>query len=290
MYKANIIKQWTQIIGRIYNVFVSWQVEFTGTLLKMIAELEIPVEYTLPIGAHQFNISNYIDRWITLKFSGDIFCVNCKIKTNKSFFQGYCYPCFLSVPMASECVLRPELCRAHEGVARDMDWAEEHCLSKQYVYLSVTSGLKVGVTRSSQIPTRWIDQGASQAIKLAETPNRYIAGLIEVEMKQYLSDKTAWQWMLKNITDREINLLEEKEKLEEKFPTELKPYYSNDNDITEIEFPVTEYPEKVKSINLEKTPVVSGELTGIKGQYLYFDNERVLNIRKYQGYSIQLSV
>ena len=264
--------------------------DYTGTLIKMEAELGSPVEYILPIGEQYFNISNYLDRWITLKYMGDIYCIKCGRKTNRSFFQGYCYPCFLSAPETSECIIKPELCRAHEGTARDLDWADEHCLKPQYVYLSLTSGLKVGVTRSSQIPARWIDQGAVRAIKLAETPNRYNAGLIEVEMKKYVSDRTAWQRMLKNNVDMEINLIEEKQKLQEKFPQGLRPYFMKDNTITEINYPVKQFPEKLKSINLEKNPVVSGEITGIKGQYLYFDNERVLNVRKYQGFTMQLSV
>ena len=159
---------------------------FNGTLLKMITELTSPIEYYLPIGIQQLAISNYVDRRITINFLGDIFCIKCKRKINRSFAQGYCYPCFLVAPETSKCILKPELCQAQDGISRNQEWSIKHCLSSHFVYLSLTSGIKVGVTRESQIPTRWIDQGAIKAIKLAKTPNRFIAGLIEIEMKQYL--------------------------------------------------------------------------------------------------------
>ena len=180
---------------------------FNGTLLKMITELTSPIEYYLPIGIQQLAISNYVDRRITINFLGDIFCIKCKRKINRSFAQGYCYPCFLVAPETSKCILKPELCQAQDGISRNQEWSNKHCLSPHFVYLSLTSGIKVGVTRESQIPTRWIDQGAIKAIKLAKTPNRLIAGLIEVEMKQYISDRTAWQRMLKNLVDRTTDLL-----------------------------------------------------------------------------------
>ena len=157
------------------------------------------------------------------------------------------------------------------------------------MYLSLTSGIKVGVTRESQIPTRWIDQGAIKAIKLAKTPNRFIAGLIEIEMKQYLSDRTAWQRMLKNLVDETTDLLKTKQNLINKFPDKYTSFVHNDDDIIELNYPIIKYPEKIKSINLDKMPIVSGTLTGIKGQYLYFDNEKVLNIRKHQGYEVDFS-
>ena len=263
--------------------------EYIGKLLKMKTDFNNPVEYSINFEEKNLLISNYVDRWITIKFSGDIHCINCGKKTYKSFSQGYCYPCFISVPETSECIMRPELCRAHEGESRDMDWSKKHCLTSQYVYLSLTSGVKVGVTREKQLYTRWIDQGAVQAIKLAKTPNRYIAGLIELEMKKIVSDRTAWQRMLKNDIDTSINLLEKKNELVSYFSQNLKKHIDKDNNITNIFYPIHEYPQKIISINLDKEYKVSGQLTGIKGQYLFFDNERVLNIRKYQGYRVQIS-
>ena len=53
----------------------------------------------------------------------------------------------------------------------------------------------------------------------------------------------------------------------------------------EFTYPVLEYPTKIKSLNLDKTPLISGLLLGIKGQYLILDNG-VINLRKYAGYEL----
>ncbi|SVC22864.1 uncharacterized protein METZ01_LOCUS275718, partial [marine metagenome] len=200
------------------------------------------------------------------------------------------YPCFISSPETSECILKPELCQAHEGIARDMEWAENHCLQDHFVYLAISSGLKVGVTRSHQVPTRWIDQGASQAIRLAQTPNRYTAGRIEVTLKEYVSDRTHWQRMLKNQLIERVNLLDKKNEMLNLLDNEFRQYKSPENNITEIVYPVNEYPEKVKSLGFDKMDEITGRLWGIKGQYLIFDDGSVLNIRKHNGYNINLEV
>ena len=153
-----------------------------------------------------------MEKRFPFRFLDEINCISCGPRTNKSFGQGFCYRCFITVPETSECVLRPELCQAHLGISRDMEWSKNHCLTEHYVYLAISSELKVGITRASQIPTRWIDQGASKAIKLASTPNRYLAGKIEVELKKFMSDKTNWQRMLQNKTVENVNLIEEKQK------------------------------------------------------------------------------
>ena len=171
---------------------------YNGTLLKMETKLANPIEYELPIGDELVYMNHLIGKYIAFKWLKEIYCVVCGRKTNKSFAQGFCYPCFLNAPETSECIFRPELCQAQDGIARDMEWAENHCLQEHFVYLAISSGVKVGVTRSGQIPTRWIDQGAWQTIKLAKTPNRYTAGLIEVALKEHISDRTNWQRMLKN--------------------------------------------------------------------------------------------
>jgi hypothetical protein len=246
---------------------------FQGNILKMSAVLENPVQYQLPIGKDLVPINQLLGQELSLKFTDEINCIHCGRNTNKSFGQGFCYPCFISAPEASECVLNPELCRAHEGISRDMEWSEGHCLTDHYVYLAVSSVVKVGVTRSSQIPTRWIDQGASRAIKLALTPNRYLAGCIEVELKKHMSDKTSWQKMLKNEIDLEVVLEDEKQKAWE---------------IIEIKYPVLNYPVKVKSMTFDNLKTYTGKLTGIKGQYLIFEDSNVINIRRHSGYKIEL--
>lgn len=259
-----------------------------GTLNKMQSRLENPVHYILPIGNELIEINKLIGKELKLVYTGAIYCKSCGKKTKKSFSQGFCYSCFLTAPEAAECIMKPELCRAHEGIARDMEWSKNNCLTDHYVYLAVSSGLKVGVTRSSQIPTRWIDQGAAKAIKLACTPNRYLAGLIEVALKPYLSDKTSWQKMLKNQYPEDIDLEEEKQNAWELLDEELQEYITEDDEITEINYPVAQYPDKVKSVNFDKTPEFKGTLIGIKGQYLIFEDGFVLNIRKHTGYEVEL--
>ena len=235
-------------------------------------------------------MNELIGTQITLEYLGHIHCIKCGRETRKSFAQGYCYPCFTTAPETEECVLRPELCRAHEGVARDMEYAKKHCLSDQVVYLSLTSGIKVGVTRSSQVPTRWIDQGAIRAVEFARTPNRYSAGRLEVAMKDHLADKTNWRKMLSGSDPGDVDLLKEKQRLSALVPTDFVPYITKNQQEVELEYPVISYPEKIKSLNFEKDPLVSGELTGIKGQYLMLDQNRVINMRKFGGYLIRLQM
>jgi len=263
---------------------------YRGTIVKMKNHLENPVEYVLPIGEDMVSMNDLIGKYLLFKWERQIYCIACGRNTNKSFAQGFCYPCFISAPETSECILRPQLCQAHEGIARDMRWAESHCLQDHIVYLAISSGVKVGVTRSTQILTRWMDQGAWQAIKLARTPNRYIAGLIEVVLKEHISDRTQWQRMLKNQLVEGVDLRDSKKEMLEHLPDKLKKYENDNNDIIEITYPVEEYPEKVKSLSFDKFNEIEGRLWGIKGQYLMFDDGTVLNIRKHNGYTVSLEV
>lgn len=259
-----------------------------GNLFKMSAVLNNPVEYFLFSGEKELKMNTLIGKEISLSYLGQINCIKCGRKTNKSFAQGFCFPCFRSAPETEECVLRPELCRAHEGVARDMDYAQKHCLNEHFVYLSFTSGVKVGVTRHTQIPTRWIDQGAIAAIPIAKTPNRYTAGLIEVALKEHFADKTNWRSMLKG-AEILIDLKEEKKKVQSLLPSELSSFYIKEDELRKIHFPIEKTPEKITSINLDKTPYISDKLVGIKGQYLIFKSDYVLNIRTYGGYLVELN-
>lgn len=264
--------------------------KYQGNILKMDSQWEENkvVNYTLRFGNDAVLMNDLLGKHIKLSYQSQINCISCGSVTKKSFAQGYCYKCFISVPQTEECVLRPELCRAHEGEARDMEYAKTHCLIDHYVYLANSSALKVGVTRNTQIPTRWIDQGATQAIKLAKTPNRYTAGLIEVALKDHLSDKTNWRNMLKNQIDESIDLEEEKYRIEEQLPSDLSQYFCDDDTIYELEYPVIEYPDKIKSMGFDKQAIIEGTLMGIKGQYLIFDQGRVINMRKHNGYLVEL--
>ncbi len=263
--------------------------EYTGNIEKMKTRLDGEVQYKLPIGEDYIELNQYIGKKISLQFQNQINCVACGKKTNKSFGQGFCYNCFISAPEASECILHPDKCQAHLGISRDMQWSVNHCLTPHIVYLANSSNIKVGITRKSQIPTRWIDQGATEAVVIAETPNRHIAGIIEKFLMQYYSDKTSWQSMLKGLTNS-YDLINEKFKVKEVLPTELLKYFNEDNELTKIKFPVTEYPVKIKSESFDKTVSVEGILTGIKGQYLMIDHSIVLNIRKHCGYFIKVII
>jgi len=257
--------------------------QLEGNIRKMRTELATPVNYFLPVGDNEIPINNFIGKEISMNFTGQINCISCGKQTKTSFGQGFCYNCLQTAPEASESVMRPELSKSHLGIARDMEWAEKHDLIDHHVYLAVSGDVKVGVTRHHQIPTRWIDQGASSAIILATTPNRHIAGIIEVFLKKHFTDKTNWRTMLKNEIGQ-FNLLNEKEKVFKLLPSELRKYFETENLITKIEYPVISFPQNIKSIGFDKSPKIEGVLTGIKGQYLIFQDERVLNIRKHNGY------
>lgn len=256
----------------------------------MRTELKQEVQYFLPLGNSEIYMNELIGSEINIKHTGAIHCVRCGRSTRNSFAQGFCYPCFISAPETEECVLRPELCRAHDGIARDMVYAASHCLIDHFVYLALSPSIKVGVTRSTQIPTRWIDQGADRAVILARTPNRYTAGLLEVALKDTFSDRTNWKQMLSGKMILNIDLIQEKGNAEEIMPFDLRQYFIEDDEIVEITYPVRTYPSGIKSINMDKTNEFGGKLAGIKGQYLIFEDSRVINIRKYGGYYLEIRV
>ena len=267
---------------------MSAHTQASGNLRKMQTQLDGVAQYTLMLGDTPIDMNAKIGETIKLSFDGVINCISCERVTKKSFGGGFCYPCFRNSPDASECIIRPELCRAHEGEARDMEWAEEHCLVEQIVYLARSSAIKVGITRVSQMPTRWIDQGATDAIVFARVPNRYTAGVVEVAMKEHLTDRTNWQRMLKNeVID--ADLVATKASLIGELDAGLQQYIDPDDTVCSIEYPVEHYPEKVKSVGFDKFPEIEGTLAGIKGQYLIFDDSRVLNIRKHNGYHVALA-
>ncbi len=250
---------------------------------------DIRPDYYLDMGQVRINLSELIGKRLALKYQNRKFCIHCGREVKKLFGQGFCYPCFIKVPEAEECVLRPELCRAHEGIARDMEFAKANCLIQHYVYLAWTGGLKVGVTRYHQIPTRWVDQGATYAVKLCNTPNRYSAGLVEVELKKIFADKTAWQRMLTDFQDPAVDFISSKAKALEFITGKDLTYIPEENTVYSIHYPISQFPAKVKSVNLEKESTVEGVLAGVKGQYLIFESGIVLNIRNHSGYLVDIS-
>jgi hypothetical protein len=269
-----------------------------GTLRKMRTELVDPVHYQLPVGETLIDLNSLLGQEISLVYSGRIFCIECARKTNKSFNQGYCFPCLRRLAACDTCIVRPELCHYHEGTCREPQWGEAYCMQPHVVYLANSSGLKVGITRQTQVPTRWIDQGAIQALPIVEVDTRLQSGLIETALKSTVNDKTDWRRMLKG-GQTEIDLKLEWEQLRissEALLTDCQSQFGastvrlkEHEEPTRICYPVLHYPEKVKAFNFDKEKSVKGTLEGIKGQYLILD-QGVLNIRKFAGYEISFTV
>jgi hypothetical protein len=258
------------------------------TLKKMDTDLQDVVQYTLDIHGETHNMNDYIGKNIKIEWSGDVIC-SCEKVMKKFYRSGFCYQCYWDSPMASQSIFKPELCTAHLGIEeRDLEWEKEFQIAPHYVYLANSSGIKVGITRGSQGVIRWMDQGASQAILLAEVPNRRFSGDIEVSLKRFVADVTNWRKMLSGTPDY-VDLVQLKEELSLHVPEELKQYILPNNTVTEIKYPVTKYPTKIKSVKLERTPIIEGELMGIKGQYLLLDEDRVFNIRSHEGFISKFS-
>lgn len=270
-----------------------WQ----GNIEKMHNQLDETVSYTLPIGEARVDMNPLIGKPIKIEYTGTINCINCGAKTKKSYSQGYCYPCMMRLAACDMCIVKPETCHFDEGTCREPEWAMSHCMQPHYVYLANSSGVKVGITRETQIPTRWIDQGAVQALPIAIGQSRFQVGLMEVALKQFVNDKTDWRKMLKNLVE-EVDLTLIRDEIFSKCQNEIDAINERfgkgsielltDENPVEINYPVTQYPEKVKSLNLDKVPIAEGVLQGIKGQYLILDTG-VLNVRKYTGYEWKFS-
>lgn len=273
-----------------------------GALRKMETELiesdgRASVKYQLIVGDEKVDMQPFIGKPIKLQYTGAINCQHCGRKSNKSFSQGFCYPCFKKLPQCDTCIMSPEKCHYFEGTCRDSEWGDQYCMQDHYVYLANSTGVKVGITRGTQIPTRWMDQGAIQALPIFKVSNRLQSGMVEVMFKNHVADKTNWRKMLKGEVEvlglaakRDELLAECKDEIDN-----LQQQYGvqaiqviKDADVIDIDYPVEQYPEKISSLNFDKTPLVEGVLQGIKGQYLILDIG-VINIRKFTSYHVQFS-
>ncbi|WP_335977161.1 DUF2797 domain-containing protein [Gaetbulibacter jejuensis] len=261
---------------------------YQGVLTKMESEYANPIQYYLVFESDFLNMNQLLDKTITIQFI-KYQCLNCGLD-KPIYRQGFCKSCFFDIPQAADWIMRPELSTAHlDKEDRDLEYEKKVQLQPHIVYLANSSNVKVGVTRKSQVPTRWIDQGAHEAIEIVEVPNRYLAGITEVALKDHVSDKTNWRTMLKNeIVDE--NLVEWRERLKQYIPDEAKDYFIESNTETNLDFPVIKYPEKPKSLNLLKAKSYRGTLKGIKGQYLIFEDQTVFNIRSNEGLFVGISV
>lgn len=258
-------------------------------LKKMLAGLENgEVSYALSLGTSIVPLADRIGQPFTIRFTGARTCMGCGKRVKKFYGQGLCYPCLTTAPEASECIVRPELCRAHLGEGRDPAWEKEHHLQEHFVYLSQTGGIKVGVTRSTQIPVRWIDQGAVLAVIIARTPYRQLAGAIEVDLKRTLADKTDYRRMLQQVAPDPEALLTARDAAVAGIAPELKAYMLPAEEPRTLNYPLRETLPKVTSVTFEKLPEISGTLLGIKGQYLLWKDGRVFNVRNHTGYHVEL--
>ena len=292
-------------------------ITLTGALQKMqasVAPAEAQVQYLIqlsdsqalhaqstdahsPSEQHSCVLNPYIGGSVQIDWTGRILCQNCQRRSRKSYGQGYCYPCFSRLAQCDTCMMAPERCHYHLGTCRDNDWAEQVCFQSHCVYLSNTSGLKVGITRSTQRPVRWLDQGATQAIPLLYVTNRHLSGLVESHLKQEMSDRTNWRQMLKG-TPETLDLAAIRSDLKRDHGAALQalaePYGAqavcwSDEDMYGFDYPVLSYPTKVSSFNLDKTAQICGRLMGIKGQYLLLDGG-VINLRRFSGYEVSLKL
>lgn len=262
--------------------------QYEGVLTKMQTENGSPIQYYLVFENDFLQMNQLLDKKVTIHFL-KFQCLHCSLN-KKIYRQGFCKDCFYEVPQAADWIIKPELSTAHlDQEDRDLAYEKKAQLQPHVVYLANSSDVKVGVTRKSQIPTRWIDQGAHEAIEIVEVPNRYLAGITEVALKDHVADKTNWRTMLKNEIKDE-NLVEWRDRLRQYIPKEAQPYFIENNAETELDFPVLRYPDKLKSLNLIKTPTYEGVLKGIKGQYLLFEDNTVFNVRSNEGYVVGISV
>jgi len=259
-----------------------------GTLHKLQAHFANPIEYSLCIGDKEISLNNLIGEKISLEFGIVILCIHCGRKTPKSYNQGYCFLCMRKLARCDICMVRPELCHYAKGTCREPSWGEAHCLQPHIVYLANTSGLKVGITRQKNLPYRWIDQGAVQALPIFKVWNRLDSGLIETRLAQTIPDKTNWRKMLKEEPST-LNLKDLSVALKELIIADCKDCKwedLQDEVVSSLAYPILEYPTVIKSLNLDKNPLISDILIGIKGQYLLFKTG-VLNIKNCKGYTIK---
>ncbi len=262
--------------------------KYEGVLTKMRTEHTSPVNYYLVLESGFIHINQLLGKQIRVQFQGTQ-CLSCG-QEKKIFRQGYCYDDFYKQPSVGDWIMRPELSTAHLDIEdRDLVYEKKVQLQPHIVYLANSSNVKVGVTRKTQVPTRWIDQGAHEALEILEVPNRYLAGIAEVALKEHVADKTNWRKMLTNgFADEDLVVV--KQNLKQYLPEEVLPYYVEDAQESKINFPVQQVPQKVASIKLDKTEFFEEKLVGVKGQYLIFEDQSVFNVRNHEGYKISLEI
>jgi len=273
--------------------------KYQGHLKKMAISVENEsAQYQIRLDDQLIPLNEKLGQPITIEYLGEIHCQACGRACKKSFSQGYCYPCFSRLAQCDTCIMSPEKCHYDKGTCREPKWGEEFCMQDHIVYLANSSGIKVGITRHSQIPTRWLDQGAMQALPIARVETRQLSGLLEVIFKQHVADKTNWRTLLKQDAES-LDLAQKRDELFELCHEEIEELQSHyglqavqliyDGEQQNFKYPVEQYPTKVSSFNLDKNPIAQGTLMGVKGQYLILDTG-VINLRKYTSYLVSIEL
>lgn len=265
-----------------------------GALSKMAVRLDAPVQYVFRLDDQELAVNPLIGKTLRLEYLGAIHCSHCGRKTKTSFSQGYCYPCMKKLAQCDICIMSPERCHYDAGTCREPSWGEQFCMTDHVVYLANSSGVKVGITRATQIPTRWMDQGASQALPIFRVATRQQSGFVEDLLRTQVADKTNWRALLKgDAAPVDLPAIRDQlfascgaglTELQQRFGIQaIQPL--SDQQPVDIRYPIEAYPAKISSFNLDKNPLAEGTLLGIKGQYLMFDTG-VINIRKYTSYQL----
>jgi hypothetical protein len=236
-------------------------------------------------------MNEMVGKNIRMVATGDVRCILHGEKLSKTFGEGLCWNGFQDSSNASPCIIHPELCQAHEGVALrgDMEWETNNHLIPHVVYLSFTSGVKVGVTSERNLFSRWIDQGARQGLVFARVPYRQLAGEFEVMLKEYVSDKSNWKGMLQPLFMENFDLLAAKENLLFEIPDAYQDFIDDEDKVWNIQYPCEDRPVNPKTWKLNSGNVYEGKLKGIVGQYLILENQQVLNIRSHAGHEVELN-
>ena len=266
-----------------------------GHLGKVLVEANDPIDYYVKLDEECLYLNSHIGANVTLIWTGTISCINCGNKTRKGYNQGHCYPCFKKLASCDLCVMSPERCHYDSGTCRNPSWGESFYMWPHLVYLANSSAIKVGITKEEHLPTRWIDQGAVQALPIIAVQTRQQSGFIEVAFKNHIGDKTQWQRMLKadplvdmhKIRDDLLDTVEPQlNALRQRFGIQAVKLLTDDTGV--FRYPVLQHPTNVNSVTFDKPPNISGVLLGMKGQYLIFDSGLV-NLRKFTGYEIEFS-
>lgn len=267
-------------------------VEISGFLRELKHQVGEVIQYDLTTDGQALPLNEWLGKSLKITATGRKSCIHCGRSVRKLYQNGYCFPCVTTLAECDLCIVKPHECHFHLGTCRDEQFGLTHCMIPHYVYLAFSSGVKVGLTRKGRQWIRWVDQGASRAVLLAEVPTRKMAGELEMEVAKHLADKTDWRKMLRETgVSIETDLREVKDQVIARLPEEYQGYVlSEERTVYEFVYPRNlEFEVNLRSLSLDKTPEITGTLEGIKGQYLLLDSG-VFNVKKHTGYDAQISV